>query len=211
MNFLEDLNKTMSSLEIAELTKKRHDNVLRDIETQLAIVEGGLLRFEGTYIHPQNRQRYRIYRLPFRETMIVVSGYNVTLRTKIIDRWLELEQKQREQSSLEGDLLKAKGNLPPSVALVWSVIRILQGEGQYCTVPLRGIREIICGTFPLPVISRILLGLEKNGWVIRQTNPGKPSSYCAIVPRTLKYNINEESLRFWASESMKPNKLPLIR
>lgn len=202
MSFLEDISKTMSSLEIAELTKKRHDNVIRDIDLQVE----DALRFEGIYLDKYGRKK-RCYYLPFAETMIVVSGYNSTLRSKIIYRWIELERKQREQSSLEGDLLKAKGNLPPSVALVWSVIRILQGEGQYCTVPLRGIREIICGTFPLPVISRILLGLEKNGWVIRQTNPGKPSSYCAIVPRTLKYNINEESLRFWASESMKPSRL----
>lgn len=84
---------TMSSVEIAELTGKRHDNVLRDIRTTLAEVVGhqGLLSFEGTYQHPQNGQRYGCYRLPQREVLILVSGYSVSLRARIIDRWAELE------------------------------------------------------------------------------------------------------------------------
>lgn len=84
---------TMSSREIAELTDKRHDNVMRDIETQLAplLGDGGLLKFEDTYQNSQNGQSYRMYRLPKRECLIVVSGYSVELRARIIDRWMELE------------------------------------------------------------------------------------------------------------------------
>lgn len=82
---------TMDSREIAELTGKRHDNVVRDIENQLGQLEGGLLKFEDTYINKQNGQVYACYRLPYRETMILVSGYSVELRAKVIDRWMELE------------------------------------------------------------------------------------------------------------------------
>lgn len=84
---------TMSSREIAELTGKRHDNVMRDTRDMLVELhgKGGLLKFEGTYLNDQNGQRYPLYDLPKRETLILVSGYNLTMRAKIIDRWQELE------------------------------------------------------------------------------------------------------------------------
>ncbi len=84
---------TMDSREIAELTGKEHRNVLRDIENQLGKLEGGVLRFEHTYTSPQNGMPYRYFKLPYRETMILVSGYSVELRAKIVDRWMKLEQK----------------------------------------------------------------------------------------------------------------------
>lgn len=85
---------TMTSQEIADLTERRHDNVMRDIRTMLAELhgEGGVLSFEDTHTNHQNGQSYPIYRLPKRETLILVSGYKLTLRAAIIDRWQQLEQ-----------------------------------------------------------------------------------------------------------------------
>lgn len=88
---------TMSSREIADLTEKRHDNVMRDIRVMLAELhgEGGLLEFEDTSRNEQNGQEYPIFRLPKREMLILVSGYSVELRARIIDRWHELEASER--------------------------------------------------------------------------------------------------------------------
>lgn len=82
---------TMSSREIAELTGKRHDNVMRDIRVMLAELhgEGGVPKFEDTQTHPQNGQCYPVFNLPKRETLILVSGYSVQMRARIIDRWLK--------------------------------------------------------------------------------------------------------------------------
>lgn len=85
----------MTSREIAEYTGKRHDNVLVDIQLMLGELHpGGVLAFQETYQHEQNKQLYFQFRLPKRETLILVSGYSVTMRAKIIDRWQELEAKQ---------------------------------------------------------------------------------------------------------------------
>lgn len=84
---------TMSSLEISDLTGKRHDHVMRDIRTMLIELygDGGVPNFGGTNVNPQNGQEYALFNLPKRETLILVSGYSVALRAKIIDRWQELE------------------------------------------------------------------------------------------------------------------------
>lgn len=92
-------NITISSLEIAEITEKRHDNIVRDIEVQLTEVLGeeGLLKFEETYIQPQNKQSYKFYNLPKIEALIVVSGYDTKLRASIIYRLEELERKSLQK------------------------------------------------------------------------------------------------------------------
>lgn len=84
---------TMSSREIAELTGKRHDHVMRDIRAILVELhgEGGVPKFGDTYLNEQNGQSYPVFHLPKRETLILVSGYSVELRARIIDRWQELE------------------------------------------------------------------------------------------------------------------------
>jgi anti-repressor protein len=86
---------TMTSREIAALTGKRHDNVMRDIRLMLLDLygAGGVLNFEDTHQNEQNSQSYAIYRLPKRESLVLVSGYSVTMRARIIDRWQELEER----------------------------------------------------------------------------------------------------------------------
>ncbi|QYH11959.1 phage antirepressor KilAC domain-containing protein [Campylobacter jejuni] len=99
--FKKDENKEISltSLEIAELTGKEHFHVIRDIETYLEkVVEGGISKFGDTYQNPQNKQSYKCYRLPKREVLILVSGYSVELRAKIIDRLEYLENELKKQS-----------------------------------------------------------------------------------------------------------------
>jgi phage antirepressor YoqD-like protein len=81
--------QVMSSREIAELTGSTHDNVLKTVRG--LIKKGVVSSNETPYTHPQNGQRYTEFQLSYRDTMVVVSGYSVELRAKIIDRWQELE------------------------------------------------------------------------------------------------------------------------
>lgn len=97
---------TMSSLEIAKLTGKRHDNVMRDIRTMLDEL-GGVHSFEDTHTNPQNGQSYLIFNLPKREALILVSGYSVAMRAKIIDRWQELENLEKRHFQVPTTLSEA--------------------------------------------------------------------------------------------------------
>jgi len=88
--------QTMSSREIAELCDKRHDHVMRDIRDMLTQLHGesDLPRFGGVY-QGGNGESRPCFNLPKRETLILVSGYNLAVRAKIIDRWQELEARER--------------------------------------------------------------------------------------------------------------------
>ena len=104
MNQIVNLNTTatltMSSREIAELTGKAHKNVLADIRTMLVGLGEAAAEFSATasVTGPNKSKRsIEVYNLPKRETLILVSGYSVELRARIIDRWMELEAQAQAQ------------------------------------------------------------------------------------------------------------------
>lgn len=85
---------TMSSREIAELTGKEHKNVLADVRKMLSDLGKATAEFSAVASVPGSNGSTRtveVFNLPKRESLILVSGYSVTMRAKIIDRWQELE------------------------------------------------------------------------------------------------------------------------
>lgn len=97
---------TMSTLEIAARTGKRHTHVLRDADKMLTELGFTEPRFGLSYKDSTGRE-LRCLNLPKRECLILVSGYSVELRARIIDRWMELEamvQAASAQPVVDGDL-----------------------------------------------------------------------------------------------------------
>ena len=88
---------TMSSREIAELTGKLHGHVTRDIRNMLEKLGFNQSKFGSVYRNAKGEQR-ECFNLPKRETLILVSGYSVELRARIIDRWMELEEQVKTSS-----------------------------------------------------------------------------------------------------------------
>jgi len=82
--------QTMSSLEIAKLTGKQHKNVMADIRNMLKELDIMTAEFSAVRLNSRNKE-IPCYNLPKRETLILVSGYNIKMRAAIIDRWQELE------------------------------------------------------------------------------------------------------------------------
>ena len=87
------LNKplSMTSLEIAKLTNKRHSNVMRDIRNMLS-----KLKIESTdlieYFIDKNNDKQPMLNLDEELTLTLVSGYSVELRNKIIKQWQTMRE-----------------------------------------------------------------------------------------------------------------------
>lgn len=81
---------TMTSREIAELTGKDHRHVLADIRKMFEDLGETSAGFSADLPDAYGRPQ-PAFNLPKRETYILITGYSVTMRAKIIDRWQELE------------------------------------------------------------------------------------------------------------------------
>ncbi|WP_248731805.1 Rha family transcriptional regulator [Pseudomonas sp. MWU13-2517] len=86
----ENVARTMSSREIADLTGKRHDNVKADIRNMLADLKEDVLTFQGIYLDGMNRQQTE-YLLDREHTDCLLTGYSAAMRMAVIKRWRELE------------------------------------------------------------------------------------------------------------------------
>ena len=90
------IEQTMSSFEIAKLTGKRHDNVMRDIRElnkgyeKLHLLKIGLM-FKITELPNGAKRNDPYFELTKMQTFDLLTGYNTELRIKVNRRWAELE------------------------------------------------------------------------------------------------------------------------
>ena len=107
--------QTMSSREIAELTGKGHNHVMRDIrklEKQLGDMFEGVIQ---NWTHPQNGQIYEEFFLRKDTCLTLLLGYDAVARIKVVKRWQELEEKERSNS-----LVLPNFTDPAEAAIAWA-------------------------------------------------------------------------------------------
>ncbi|WP_208438215.1 Rha family transcriptional regulator [Bartonella taylorii] len=191
-NFQNTTVPTMSSREIAELCGKQHAHIMRDIRQMLGELypEGGQSKFGSTYLDKQGKPQ-NCYNLPKRECLILVSGYSMTLRARIIDRWQELEKQavtpQIDYSS-------------PQVML--GVLTYLKNENEQKDNIIANLKPKAMaleslqrhnGLFGLTEAAKILemqpkqfiLFLQKKGWVYRRAAGGNLLPYQDKIQKKL--------------------------
>lgn len=91
--------QSMTSREIADLTGKRHDHVLRDIRAMLAQVYDlqdnpglGYDEIQGvTFEHNEHTKRVAQVHLDKDHTLTLLTGYDAKARHRVVKRWQELE------------------------------------------------------------------------------------------------------------------------
>lgn len=87
---------TMTSREIAELTGKRHADVMRDIRVMCTDLQNANLRFvcESSTYAGDNDQQYPQYELDKDTSLTLLLGYDAAARMRVVKRWQELESQQ---------------------------------------------------------------------------------------------------------------------
>lgn len=104
------VTQSMSSLQIAEVTGKRHDAILRDIRKLL--VQGvAAHNFVVSEYTDKTGRTLPCYQLTKKGCLILASGYNAVLREKIIDRWEELENGTAQP------MVKVQNSAPTQITL----------------------------------------------------------------------------------------------
>lgn len=91
MQLIQSQKLTMSSREIAELTNKRHDNVMRTIET---LHERGAIKlphFEEVPNEGPGPLLLKQYQIGKRDSYVVVAQLSPEFTARLVDRWQELE------------------------------------------------------------------------------------------------------------------------
>lgn len=86
-----DAETTMSSREIADLVEKRHDNVLRTVETLAARGVITLPQFEEVSSDGPGPRAIGQYRIGKRDSYVVVAQLSPEFTARLVDRWQELE------------------------------------------------------------------------------------------------------------------------
>lgn len=165
----------MTSREIAEMTGKLHKDVLYDIRTMLDALDKSLADFSAQYKDSTGRT-LPMYSLPKRETLILVSGYSVTMRAKIIDRWQELESQATQATPAPfaiptslGAALRLAADLQDKVVEQAEHIEYLEPQAK---------------AFKRWVTSEVLPSIRKHGGYVTKTTTPPPEA--RKRPRTAK-------------------------
>lgn len=127
---------TMSSREIAELTGKRHDNVMTDVRKMLGELGEDALNFQDIYFDSMNREQTQ-FRLDRELTETLLLGYSAPLRLKVIRRLRELET-QADGSNVTfmvpkslPEALRLAADLADKVEQQQTVIKALEPKAEF--------------------------------------------------------------------------------
>lgn len=116
---------TMTSREIADLTGRRHKNVLRDIDALLETLGSDLSQgFKTSTYKDSTGKENRQFEMDRDSTFCVVAGYDANARMRIIKRWQELES---------GHAIPKVAD-PTLAALVQTVVELDQVKQQHAAL-----------------------------------------------------------------------------
>lgn len=167
---------TMSSREIAELTGKPHKHVIRDVRVMIDELEkdGPNLGHEDFQELKDARDYTAEFRLNRRLVEILVTGYSIPLRAKVIDRLHELEAQAADPLQALNDPATMRGLLltyTEKVITLEHQVEELQPKADALDRISAG-RESMTLTQASKVlgitISKLTRWMHAHGWIYRQ-------------------------------------------
>lgn len=184
----------MSSREIAELTGKRHDHVMRDIRRMLAELEITTPTFGGSYQDDTGRVLPCFF-LDRDLTETLITGYNVKLRHRVIKRLGQLEQQAATSLAIPAtfaEALRLAADKAEENERLLGVIQ-LQAPKVAAIKRLAGAGGAICISDAAKQLqitpSKLFSWLQANRWIFHRSNSTR---WVAYQPRiTAGYMVHK--------------------
>ncbi len=164
--------QTMSSREISQLCSKEHRNVMADIRNMCESLNIQSAEFSADYKDDKGRT-YPCFNLPKRETLILVSGYDVVTRAKIIDRWQELENQQQQKEQRYFNPLEKIGDITEQCL---KIAHLHGFEGNQALISADKAVKTLTGYSPMKLIGATHLVAEVQAQMLNATELGKQLS-----------------------------------
>ncbi|RNA78730.1 Rha family transcriptional regulator [[Curtobacterium] plantarum] len=168
---------SMTTLEIAELTGKRHDNVMRDCQKLLEVNALKNEVVEILYNDAKGESR-KAYQLTKKATFVLVSGYSAELRLKCFER---IEFLESQVQRLEDDKKRVAVQSANRRGVTW---------GDFCKA------------HDLPA-QRLLKALKKSGGLFRfrpdgrvEVNPRYRDYFIILKPTDRRFSPTGINFRF---------------
>lgn len=175
MNQLMKIDKpvTMSSREIAELTGKRHDHVMRDIRNMLSELKITAPSFGGSYQDSTGRSQ-PCFNLDRDLTETLITGYSIPLRFRVVTRLRELENVSSSAPAIPQSLPDAL-RLAADLAEQNSHLQLVVAD-QAPKVQALALLTDACGTMCLTDAAKhlhvqrkaLLAYMKANRWIYRR-------------------------------------------
>lgn len=168
----------MSSREIADLTGKRHDHVLRDIDNLNSNYENLSLPKVGVSSYKDSTGRnLKCYELTKMQTIDLMTGYNIELRIKINRRWEELETQSKFQiPTTFADALRLAATQQEQIDSQQREIEALKPKGLFADAVSTSKTSILIGELAKILKqnsidigqNRLFSWLRENGYLIKR-------------------------------------------
>jgi phage regulator Rha-like protein len=193
---------TMTSREIADLTGKRHDNVMQVISS---LITAQILTpeiQESIFKHRGNE--YKQWVLNKRDSLVLVARLSPEFTAAVVDRWQELEQNLNLEQQRKADRKQARLEAP-QMARALQEARARQGK--------ESPSHVYSNDFDM--INRIVLGLPAKKFKEAQGLEAESALRDSLSPMQIKavlalQNLNQSFLELDMSFEERKEKLQLI-
>lgn len=192
---------TMSSREIADLTGKDHKNVLRDIRTMLAALDGHGSELSHHREEADSRGYTKMVHLDRGLTDTLLTGYSVPLRYRVVQRWRELEQAGAPTFAVPATLSEALRLAADQAELIeQQQVLIAKQAPQVAAlhrIALTATDTSLCLTDAAKHLQiaprKIIPWLIANGWAYKRT---EDSRLCAMQDRLDRGYLSHKIVEF---------------
>ena len=181
---------TITSLEIAKITGKRHDNVLADIRDEikkLGNVKGLLIFQETYYINEQNKQSYPMYLLTSDGVLQLAARYDAIVRFKLIQA---VRNKQYQRPQIEDTRVKESE--------IYLKLAELTSNEKYKETLIVLSANKLSGNEILP-----LPKVEKRSYTATEVGNKLGITSMKVGSIAKKHNLKTEEFGFWAYDKAK--------